>query len=152
MRRMGSPKNPESMMGPIISGKQLSNLRRLVDDAIAAGAKLVTGGKRMTGASALDGINFEMGFFYPPTILADGASTRIIDTKLWKEEAFGPVIVIVGFDSELEALELANDSEFGLGAAIWTQDLSQAFRISEQIESGICWGMCSSFASNRPCF
>jgi acyl-CoA reductase-like NAD-dependent aldehyde dehydrogenase len=67
---------------------------------------------------------------------------KIVDTRIWKEEVFGPVIVLVAFDTEEEALALANDCEFGLGAAIWTQDLSQAFRVSESIEAGICWGEC----------
>jgi acyl-CoA reductase-like NAD-dependent aldehyde dehydrogenase len=138
-RRMGSPMNVESMMGPLISGKQLGNVSLLVEDAINAGAMVVTGGQRMSGISSLDSTEFGKGYFYPPTILTDSASKKIIETRIWKEEAFGPVIVVVGFETEEEALELANDSEFGLGAAIWTQDLSQAFRVSENIESGICW-------------
>jgi acyl-CoA reductase-like NAD-dependent aldehyde dehydrogenase len=138
-RRMGSPKNLESMMGPLISAKQLVNVSMLVSDAIDAGVTAVTGGERMSGTSSLDGTDFWKGYFYPPTILTDSSTKKIIETRIWREEAFGPVIVIVGFDKEEEALELANDSEFGLGAAIWTQDLSQAFRVSEQIESGICW-------------
>ncbi|KAI4690099.1 uncharacterized protein J4E84_004280 [Alternaria hordeiaustralica] len=138
-RRMGSPKNVESMMGPLISAKQLSNVETLVNDAKDAGATVVTGGQRMTHKSSLDDTDFSKGYFYPPTILADSTTKKIVDTRIWKEEAFGPVIVVVGFDTEEEALELANDSEFGLGAAIWTQDLSQAFRVSESIESGICW-------------
>ena len=92
----------------------------------------------MTGTAA--GYDLSKGYFYPPTVLADSKSAKILDTRLWKEEAFGPVIVLVGFETEEEALQLANDSEFGLGAAIWTKDVSQAFRISEQIEAGICWG------------
>jgi acyl-CoA reductase-like NAD-dependent aldehyde dehydrogenase len=138
-RRMGSPKNVESMMGPLISEKQLRNVNTLVQDAVKAGVMVVTGGARLSGTSSLDSTNFGSGYFYPPTILADSASRKIIDTRIWKEEAFGPVIIVVGFETEEEALQLANDSEFGLGAAIWTQDLSQAFRVSESIESGICW-------------
>ncbi|KAI4623855.1 hypothetical protein J4E80_003667 [Alternaria sp. BMP 0032] len=138
-RRMGSPKNVESMMGPLISAKQLSNVETLVNDAKDAGVTVVTGGQRMTHKSSLDDTDFSKGYFYPPTILTDSTTKKIVDTRIWKEEAFGPVIVVVGFDTEEEALELANDSEFGLGAAIWTQDLSQAFRVSESIESGICW-------------
>jgi acyl-CoA reductase-like NAD-dependent aldehyde dehydrogenase len=136
---MGSPKNAESMMGPLISEKQLRNVSALVEDAVNAGVTVVTGGARLRGTSTLDGTNFGNGYYYPPTILTDSASKKIVDTRIWKEEAFGPVIVVVGFDTEEEALHLANDSEFGLGAAIWTQDLSQAFRVSESIESGICW-------------
>jgi acyl-CoA reductase-like NAD-dependent aldehyde dehydrogenase len=138
-KRMGSPKNMESTMGPLISAKQLANVCALVDDAKTTGIEVVTGGERMVGTSTLDGTDFSKGYFYPPTILADELSAGIIDTRIWKEEAFGPVIVVVGFDTEEEALELANDCEFGLGAGIWTQDLSQAFRVSEEIEAGICW-------------
>lgn len=138
-KRMGSPKNVESMMGPLISAKQLGNVIKLVDDAAEAGVTIVAGGKRMNGISTLDQTDFSKGYFYPPTILTDSASKKIKDTRIWKEEAFGPVIVVIGFDTEEEALALANDSEFGLGAAIWTQDLSQAFRVSGEIESGICW-------------
>ncbi|KAJ4296897.1 hypothetical protein N0V90_006945 [Kalmusia sp. IMI 367209] len=138
-RRMGSPSNPDSMMGPLISAKQLVNVRSLVDNALESGVWVYAGGKRMSGTSELDGTDFEKGYFYPPTILADSPEHKIVDTKIWKEEAFGPVIVVVEFDTEEEALKLANDSEFGLGAAIWTQDLAQAYRVSEAIEAGICW-------------
>jgi acyl-CoA reductase-like NAD-dependent aldehyde dehydrogenase len=139
-RRMGSPKNVDSMMGPLISARQLVNVRLLVDDAKAAGVTVVSGGDRMTATSKLDGTDFSKGYFYPPTILADGPTTKIVDTRIWREEAFGPVIVVVPFDTEEQALSLANNCEFGLGAAVWTQDLSQAFRVSEGIEAGICWG------------
>ncbi|KAI8942610.1 hypothetical protein NX059_000663 [Plenodomus lindquistii] len=138
-KRMGSPKNADSMMGPLISEKQLNNVSVLVKDAIDSGVTVMTGGQRMSGLSTLDSTEFSKGYFYPPTILMDSASKKIVDTRIWKEEAFGPVIVVVGFNTEEEALNLANDSEFGLGAAIWTQDLSQAFRVTESIESGICW-------------
>lgn len=138
-RRMGSPKNSDSMMGPLISAKQLGNVISLVADAITSGVTTVTGGQRMSGTSQLDGFDFSKGYFYPPTILTSSASTNIIDTRIWKEEAFGPVIVIAGFNTEDEALALANDSEFGLGAAVWTQDLSQAFRVADGVEAGICW-------------
>jgi acyl-CoA reductase-like NAD-dependent aldehyde dehydrogenase len=138
-RRMGSPKNVDSMMGPLISAKQMLNVRLLVDDALAAGVKAVAGGKRMMHTSSLDGTDFSHGYFFPPTVLVDGPDKKIVDTKIWAQEAFGPVIVVVGFNTEDEALALANDCEFGLGAAVWTEDLSQAFRVSEQIEAGICW-------------
>ncbi|KAF9694522.1 hypothetical protein EKO04_007669 [Ascochyta lentis] len=138
-KRMGSPKNVESMMGPLISAKQLANVQTLVNDAVESGVEVVTGGQRMKGTSSLDSTDFAKGYFFQPTVLADSTTKKIIDTRIWKEEAFGPVIVVVGFDTEEEALDLANDSEFGLGAAIWTQDLSQAFRVTESIESGICW-------------
>lgn len=137
---MGSPKNLVSMIGPLISAKQLANMCRLVNDAKEVGVKVVTGGEAMKGISKLGGTDFSKGYFYPPMILTDRSSSRIVDTRLWREEAFAPVIVIVDFNTEQEALELANSYEIGLDAAIWTQDLSQAFRVSEAIKAGICWG------------
>ncbi|RYC54449.1 hypothetical protein CHU98_g11755, partial [Xylaria longipes] len=140
--RMGAPANPDSMMGPLISAKQLERVEALVDEAVGTGlVSVVTGGRRMTGTSTLDGTDFSKGHFYEPTVLVE--TNRHIGgmrkTLLWRKEAFGPVIVVVGFDTEDEAVELANDSEFGLGAGIWTQDLSQAFRVSERIDAGITW-------------
>jgi len=131
------------MMGPLISAKQLHNVQTLVEDAIDRGVIVETGGQRMSGASPLDGFDFSQGYFYPPTILTDSTTVSVVDARIWKEEAFGPVIVVVGFDDETDALELANDSEFGLGAALWTSDLSQAHRMSDGIEAGICWGESS---------
>jgi acyl-CoA reductase-like NAD-dependent aldehyde dehydrogenase len=141
LRRMGSPSNPESMMGPLISARQLKNVETLVDDALhTPGIVAICGGRRMSGSSSLDSTDFSKGYFYPPTILmAKDGSDVILKTRIWREEAFGPVIVVTGFDTEDQALSLANDSEFGLGAAIWTRDLSRAFRVSEQIEAGIVW-------------
>lgn len=137
-KRMGDPKDFKTSMGPMISQKQLNNVIALVDEAKEKGVQVVTGGDRIS--STASGFDVSKGYFYPPTVLADSASGKILDTRVWKEEAFGPVIVVVGFDTEEEALQLANDSEFGLGAAIWTEDLSRAFRVSEQIDAGICWG------------
>ncbi|KND87444.1 NAD/NADP-dependent betaine aldehyde dehydrogenase [Tolypocladium ophioglossoides CBS 100239] len=139
-RHMGSPSNAESSMGPLISSRQLQTVEALVDAAVVGGAaRLVCGGQRMTGLAALDSTDLSKGYFYPPTVIASASEHSVTTTRLWREEAFGPVIVLVGFDTEATAIELANDSEFGLGAGIWTQDLSQAFRVSEQIDSGIVW-------------
>lgn len=138
-RRIGAPTNGSSMMGPLISAKQLYTVIDLVMDAASCGLAVVTGGPRMSGASPLDGFDLSRGHFFPPTILTDSATAKVQDARIWREEAFGPVIVVVGFDSEAEALDLANDSEFGLGAALWTSDLSQAHRMSDAIQAGICW-------------
>lgn len=139
-RRMGSPANVETMMGPLVSEKQLKNVRALVDEALDSGnAKALTGGQRLSGTSTLDNTDFSRGYYFPPTILFSTQEQNILSTRIWREEAFGPVIVVVGFDTEDEALRLANDSEFGLGAAIWTQDLAQAHRVSGQIDAGIVW-------------
>ncbi|KAI1656009.1 aldehyde dehydrogenase [Daldinia decipiens] len=140
LQRMGAPNNLESTMGPLVSAKQLSRVEMLVDDAVNSGkAKTIAGGSRMHGLSSLDGTDFSKGYFYEPTILVSCEGDSILGTRIWREEAFGPVIVIMGFDTENQAVKLANDSEFGLGAGIWTQDLAQAFRVSEQLDAGITW-------------
>lgn len=140
-RRIGNPQNPESVMGPLVSTKQLGHVERLVDNSIAAGkAVALTGARRMMENSALDGSDLSKGYFYEPTVLVPPESDEsITDSPIWREEAFGPVVVVVGFDTEEKAVNLANDTEFGLGASIWTKDLSRAFRVSQQIEAGIVW-------------
>lgn len=144
-RRMGAPTNPESMMGPMISERQLARADRLVQSSREQGnVQVICGGERMTGKSELDGIDFSKGYYYSPTIITsskgvDSAAGQIQKSTIWKEEAFAPILAVTGFDTEDEALQLANDSEFGLGAAVWTKDLSQAHRISEAIEAGIVW-------------
>lgn len=139
-RRMGAPANPDSMMGPLVSRRQLEGVEGLVRDAVGSGdAAAVTGCHRMEGTSEMDDTDFARGYFYAPSVLTSSRGDSILKTRLWREEAFGPVVVVVGFDTEEEAVALANDSEFGLGAAVWTKDLSRAFRVSEQIEAGIVW-------------
>lgn len=139
-RGMGSPANPESTMGPLISERQLGNVEALVHEAVSSGhARPVFGGVRLRGTSRLDDTDFSKGYFYAPTVLTSSSGDSILQTRIWKEEAFGPVVVVVSFDTESEAVALANDSEFGLGAAVWTKDLSQAYRVSEQIDAGIVW-------------
>ncbi|KAL8365534.1 hypothetical protein RB595_004381 [Gaeumannomyces hyphopodioides] len=145
-RRMGSPANPASMMGPLVSARQLAGVSALVEEAVAGGsARLLCGGARMTGSSALDGLDLSRGYFFPPTVLtstsdADPTATpSIVGARIWREEAFGPVVVVCPFDDEDGAVSLANDSAFGLGAGVWTRDLSRAFRVSERIEAGIVW-------------
>jgi acyl-CoA reductase-like NAD-dependent aldehyde dehydrogenase len=145
-RRMGSPTNLESMMGPMISQKQLDNVIRLVEQAKSVGCKAVTGGSRLAGTASLDGHDFSKGYFYPPTIITRGTCDIYEDAEIWRHEAFGPVIVVVSYPNNGEDLALAraNDCEFGLGAAIWTKDLSEAHRMADQIESGICWSKSGS--------
>ncbi|KAF4556850.1 Aldehyde dehydrogenase-like protein 19 [Elsinoe fawcettii] len=139
-KRMGSPGNEKSMMGPIVSKRQLENVTRLVESAKDEGLKIVVGGERMTGKSELDGTDLSKGYYYEPTLIeVPDQSMDITKTTIWKEEVFGPVILLQSFETEKEAIQLANDSEFGLGAALWTQDLSQAHRVSEQIDAGIVW-------------
>ncbi|ORY81763.1 betaine aldehyde dehydrogenase [Leucosporidium creatinivorum] len=139
-RRIGHPNDQRSMMGPVISERQLKVVETLVEDARQKGAEIVCGGERMTGVSELDGkIELGKGYFYPPTLITSSSNTSILDCRIWKEEAFGPVLAIVPFDTEEEAIGLANDSEYGLGSAIWTRDGSQAIRVSNALDVGLVW-------------
>ncbi|RPD66987.1 aldehyde dehydrogenase [Lentinus tigrinus ALCF2SS1-7] len=130
--RMGNPLNPKSTMGTVISLRQLERMEALVQRGVG---KILTGGKRMTGTSALDGYDFSQGAFFPPTVITDVPT----EDDLWREEIFGPVVVVTRFSSEREGVELANACKYGLGAGIWTQDLSRAHRVSAEIEAGLVW-------------
>ncbi|KAJ7752756.1 aldehyde dehydrogenase [Mycena maculata] len=135
-RRMGNPSNPKSSMGTVISERHLIRIQSMLDKCLAPGeGELLTGGQRLTGKSELDGFDFDGGSFYPPTVIA-GISTS---NDLWQEEIFGPVVVAKRFSTESEALALGNNCKYGLGASVWTQNLSRAHRISAAMEAGICW-------------
>ena len=110
-------------IGPLVNSKALDNIDSFVTDAMNNGAEVPTGGKRIGGK----------GYFYSPTVLTK-VSSRM---RVAQEETFGPVAPITIVDDEWKALELANDSEFGLGASIWTQDLDKAERFSRIIKSGM---------------
>ncbi|KAH9056365.1 aldehyde dehydrogenase domain-containing protein [Lactarius vividus] len=83
----------------------------------------------------LDGFNFSRGSFYPPTVITDVS----LEDVLWKEEVFGPVVVLRKFETESEGVELANNSRYGLGAGIWTQNVSRAHQVADQLQSGLVW-------------
>lgn len=137
--RIGKPSNEDSMMGPLISEQQLKKVQALIDEAVGHGAATtLVGGQRMLGKSPLDGSDFSKGYFFEPTVLLC-RQENLTAASIWRREAFGPVVVVVGFDTEREGIDLANDTEFGLGASIWTKDLSCAFRVSEMIQAGIIW-------------
>ena len=133
-----APTDGACSMGPLVSAKQLRHVESLVDDAVTGTqlATAVVGGARMASTAEYD---YARGYYFPPTILVSANGKNILDSRVWKEEAFGPVIVVAPFETEAEAVALANDSEFGLGGAVWTKDLSRAFRVSQQIRAGIVW-------------
>ncbi|KAJ6539610.1 aldehyde dehydrogenase [Mycena capillaripes] len=135
-RRMGNPSNPKSTMGTVISQRHLVRIQSVLDKSLESGkGDILTGGQRLSGKSELDGFDFGGGSFYPPTVIANIETSN----ALWQEEIFGPVVVAKRFSTEDEAVALANDSKYGLGAGIWTQNLSRAHRIAAAIEAGICW-------------
>ncbi|KAF8238910.1 aldehyde dehydrogenase [Tricholoma matsutake] len=130
--RMGDPMNPKSTMGTVISPRHLQRIESMIN---RTGGKVITGGERMVGKSELDSFDFSKGCFFPPTIISE----INLDDELWKEEVFGPVVVVKRFSSEQEGIELANNCKYGLGAGIWTSDLSRAHRVAAEIQTGLCW-------------
>ncbi|MBV9605320.1 MAG: aldehyde dehydrogenase family protein [Solirubrobacterales bacterium] len=126
--RIGDPMSWDTEIGPMVSEEQHALVRELVDDAVASGATLHCGGP----IDAPAGLN---GAFYAPAVLT-GVTP---DMRIMREEIFGPVLPIVTVDSEAEAVALANDSDFGLGASVWTSDRARGERLSGQLEAGMVW-------------
>jgi succinate-semialdehyde dehydrogenase / glutarate-semialdehyde dehydrogenase len=120
-------------IGPLIDSDQRTKVAELVSDATAKGAKALVGGSAVDGA----------GYFYEPTVLADVPD----DARLLKEEIFGPVAPVKGFDSDEEAIAAANDTEYGLVAYVFTSDLNRALRVCERLETGMI-GLNQGMVSN----
>ena len=116
-------------MGPLISARQLGVAERYVAIGLEDGARLATGGKRLTGRQ------YDDGNFYAPTIFADVKSNM----RIAQEEIFGPVVCVMPFDSEEEAIEIANATQFGLATSIWTRDIRRAHRVAGRMNCGIIW-------------
>ena len=121
--KIGDPMSMETDIGPISSKDGLDTISGIVEDAKKKGAEILLGGSEIEGK----------GFFYKPTILTNVK----LEMRIAKEETFGPVAPITIVENESEAIKLANESEFGLGASIWTKDLEKADKMSRRIESGI---------------
>jgi len=121
--RVGNGSEPDTDVGPMIHERQLRIAEAQVDDAVASGARVLAGGKRL---SAL-GPNF-----YAPTVLIDVSH----DMKIMREETFGPVLPIMAFEDDDEAIRLANDSEYGLGASVWTRNRARGEAVASRIQAG----------------
>jgi succinate-semialdehyde dehydrogenase/glutarate-semialdehyde dehydrogenase len=120
-------------IGPLIDGNQQEKVAELVEDASGKGAKVLVGGTKVDGA----------GYFYEPTVLSDVPA----EANLLKEEIFGPVAPVAGFASEDEAIAAANDTEYGLVAYVYTNDLKRAIRVCERLETGMI-GLNQGMVSN----
>ncbi|MFZ0384499.1 MAG: aldehyde dehydrogenase family protein [Solirubrobacteraceae bacterium] len=127
--RVGVGSDPGSQLGPVHSERQLAVLRRQVDASVAAGGELLTGGE-LPGDPALAG-----GHFYQPTVVLEPPR----DSPMAQEEVFGPALPIWRVRDFDEALQLANDSPFGLGSSVWTSDLARAERAAAEIDAGYTW-------------
>jgi betaine-aldehyde dehydrogenase len=127
--KVGPASDPASEMGPLIDRPNVERVNRMVEDAIAAGAKvIVRGGPAMNGALG-------KGAFYRPTLL------EVADSGLpiMQQEVFGPVLTMQLFDTEAEAVALANDSEYGLSASVWSRDVDRPRRVARALQVGTVW-------------
>jgi phenylacetaldehyde dehydrogenase len=127
--RLGSGLAPDTEMGPVVSSEQLERVTGYVDIGIAEGARVLTGGKRASG----DGL--DAGYFVEPTVLTD-VNTQM---RVMREEIFGPVALVGSFSDEDEAVQLANDTHFGLAAGVFTRDVKRAHRVAAAINAGTVW-------------
>lgn len=121
---IGDPADEKTDMGPLVAERQLNLLTEQLNDALQKGAKVITGGKQPQGL---------LGAYFEPTLLTNISK----DMRVWREEVFGPLLPIMNFKTEEEAIRLANDTTYGLGAFIYTNDPERFMRVAKQIESGM---------------
>jgi succinate-semialdehyde dehydrogenase/glutarate-semialdehyde dehydrogenase len=131
--KVGRGTEEDVKVGPLIDDDQRGKVDQLVKDAVQKGAKVLVGGEKLDGA----------GYFYKPTVLSDVPD----DAELLREEIFGPVAPVKGFQSEDEAIAAANDTEYGLVAYVYTRDVKRAFRVCERLETGMV-GLNQGMVSN----
>jgi acyl-CoA reductase-like NAD-dependent aldehyde dehydrogenase len=123
--RVGAPADESTQMGPLISAIQRGRVRGFVENGSDAGGNQVDVAFR---GQAPDG----PGFWYPPTVVLPRSKAD----PVWRQEIFGPVVAVLPFDDEDDAVAMANDTEYGLSGSIWTRDLGRALRVARAVESG----------------
>jgi acyl-CoA reductase-like NAD-dependent aldehyde dehydrogenase len=126
---IGDPQDSATQMGPLVSEKQLQRVEWYVQLGIEEGATLAAGGHRIVEPP------YDKGYFYLPTIFTDVDN----EMRIAQEEIFGPVVCVMPFDTEEQAVELANGTEFGLAGAVWTKDVRRAHRVAHRLEMGVVW-------------
>jgi betaine-aldehyde dehydrogenase len=129
--KIGNGLEPGTLLGPLVSENQHSKVAQAVSRAEGDGAKVLTGGGRPR--------ELGQGYFFQPTVLVDVP----VESPAWREEIFGPVLSVRTFDREGDAIALANDSRYGLAAAVMSTDLERCERIAAELEAGIVWINCS---------
>jgi len=127
--KLGHGLQPKVKMGPLISSAHRDKVEGYIKVGLQEGAKLLCGGKRP------DAPEFKNGFFVEPTIFDDVKPTM----RIAREEIFGPVLTVTTFDSEADAIRIANDTEYGLAAGLWTRNVQRAARVAQEIRAGIVW-------------
>ena len=126
---IGDPTSPDTQIGPMVSKRQLDLTMNYVQIGRDEGATVAAGGARLTGGL------YDRGYYHQPTVFTDVTN----EMRIAQEEIFGPVVCVLGFDTEAEAIALANGTEFGLAASVWTKDITRAHRVAQSIEAGIVW-------------
>lgn len=129
--RVGDPRDPSVQVGPLASGRRLERVCELVDDAVAQGARLRCGGPLSAPVPGCA----DRAAFYAPAVVTDAGP----ETRLMREPIDGPVLAVAPVDSVQEAIARANDSEYGLGASIWTGDRYRGLRIARELRAGMVW-------------
>jgi len=124
--RVGMPESPDTEIGPLISAGQRETVERYVAIGLDEGARVVTGGERPDGA-------LEAGFFYRPTVLAGVRN----DMTVAREEIFGPVVSVITFRDEADAVQIANDTPYGLSGSLWTRDGARQLRVARALRTGV---------------
>jgi acyl-CoA reductase-like NAD-dependent aldehyde dehydrogenase len=125
---VGNGLDPQTMLGPLVSAKQQDRVLGYIESGMEQGARLVCGGKRIG----------DKGYFVEPTVFADATPSM----KIVSEEIFGPVVSVMKFKDAEEVTRLANDSQYGLAANIWTRDIKKAHKVAHRLEAGSVWINC----------
>ncbi|KAK9669375.1 hypothetical protein RND81_13G125700 [Saponaria officinalis] len=133
--KISDPFEEGCRMGPVVSKGQYEKVLKFISTAKSEGATILCGGSRPE--------HLKKGYFVEPTIVSDVTTSM----QIWREEVFGPVLCVKTFSSEDEAIELANDTQYGLGAAVLSKDLDRCERVTKALQAGIVWVNCS-----QPCF